>query len=296
MDVAFTLGRKLSRRRANLLNSQRVGECRMNVWQATLVVGYLLVGCSSAPSTFAPGDPLPAREFTHQLLEGVLRDHVVDGRVDYPSIESDPRFPQYLAQLDRVDPNALPTRDDRLAFWINTYNALAIKGIIDHDSPETLWGRYNYFLAREYPVGGRRLTLDTLESKILIAQFQEPRIHFAIVCASASCPKLQSKAYQAAELDRQMEAAAKAFINDPTRNRFDRQQKVASLSMIFQWFEKDFAARAGGSLLNYVARYLDDQDLAREVVSTPYRVEFMDYDWRLNGVPPVEVRHARDAK
>lgn len=270
---------------------------RVKVLQIAFIfmMASVLTGCSTVPNTFAPVDPLPAREFSHQLLNGILHDHVVDGRVEYPSIQSDPRFPQYLAQLDRVDPNSLPTQDDQLAFWINTYNALAIKGIVDHYSPETLWGRYKYFLAREYPVGGRHLTLDSLESRILIAQFREPRIHFVIVCASASCPKLQSRAYQAAELDSQLEAAAKAFIKDPTRNRFDRQQKVAALSKIFEWFEADFAAQAG-SLLKYVARYLDDPDLAQELTNTPYRVEFLDYDWRLNGVSPVAVIDARGAK
>lgn len=255
------------------------------------MAGWVVAGCSSVPSTFVPADPLPAREFSHQLLDGVLRDHVVDGRVDYPSIQSDPRLPQYLAQLDRVDPNSLPSRDDRLAFWINTYNALAIKGIVDHYSPETLWGRYKYFLAREYPVGGRRLTLDSIESQVLIAQFREPRIHFAIVCASTSCPKLQSWAYDGTHLGRQLDQVARAFVNDPIRNRFDRAAKTAYLSQIFEWFAEDFG-REAGSLLGYVRRYVNEPDLQRELETTPYRIEFLGYDWSLNGSAPCGETHA----
>jgi hypothetical protein len=113
-------------------------------------------------------------------------------------------------------------------------------------------------------------------------------MHFAIVCASASCPKLQPWAYQPDQLGRQLDLVARSFINDPTRNRFDRTQKVASLSMIFHWFEKDFAAVAG-SVLAYVARYVDDPELAKELTQAGYRIEYLDYDWSLNGIPPKEI-------
>ncbi|GMV51914.1 MAG: hypothetical protein NBKEAIPA_01245 [Nitrospirae bacterium] len=264
-------------------------------WPAALMAAWVLAGCSTVPRTFVPADPLPEREFSHELLDGVLRDHVVDGWVDYPSIQSDPRLPQYLVQLDRVDPNSLATRDDRLAFWINTYNALAIKGIVDRYSPETLWGRYKYFLAREYPVGGRHLTLDGIESQVLIAQFRDPRIHFAIVCASRSCPKLQSWVYDGKRLGQQLDQVARAFVNDPVRNRFHRAGKTVYLSQIFAWFAEDFE-REAGSLLGYVRRYVNDRDLERELETTPYRIEFLRYDWSLNGFAPHGEPHARASR
>jgi hypothetical protein len=120
---------------------------------------------------------------------------------------------------------------------------------------------------------------------VLIEQFHEPLMHFAIVCASTSCPKLQPWAYQPDQLDRQLDQAARTFINDPTRNRFDRKEKVAALSMIFHWFEKDFAD-AAGSALAYIARYVDDPELAKELAQPGYRIEYLEYDWSLNGIPP----------
>ncbi|MGQ0810756.1 MAG: DUF547 domain-containing protein, partial [Nitrospiraceae bacterium] len=177
-------------------------------------------------------------------------------------------------------------------FWINAYNAFAIRGILDQYSPMTLIGRYRYFIARDYRVGGKTINLYDLERKLLIPDFREPRIHFAIVCASTSCPKLQPWAYRGDVLDRQLEEAARTFINDATRNRFDRRQRVAHLSMIFKWFTEDFEAQSG-SLMNYVNRYLTDPELARDLEVTPYQIEFLEYDWSLNGPQPREKRDDR---
>lgn len=256
-------------------------------------IGMLLVvtGCSTVPARFTPANPIAPSEFSHALFEKVLEAHVKDGVVDYPAVQTDDRLKTYLIQLDRVDPAAFPTRNERLAFWINAYNAFAIKGILDNYSPMDVIGRYRYFIGQTYRVGGAAINLYDLERQILIKQFQEPLIHFAIVCASASCPKLTPWAYQPNQLDRQLDVAARAFINDPARNRFDRKQRIASVSKIFDWFEEDFVA-AAGSILAYVARYVDDPTLAKELAQPGYRVEFLDYDWSLNGIPPEETAHA----
>jgi hypothetical protein len=251
----------------------------------TLTCCLALSGCAGVPHEFHPVEPLAPQAFTHQLFDELLRASVFDGRVDYPAIQIDGRFDAYVSQLDHVDPTGLPIYRDQLAFWINAYNAFAIKGILDGYSPGTLAGRYRYFLGRDYRVGGEKITLYDLERSLLIQDFREPRVHFAIVCASRSCPKLRSEAYQGSRLDAQLDDSARVFINDPARNRFDRERKVASLSMIFSWFEADFAAQSG-SVLGYVARYVTDQDLARDLESSPYTVEFLEYDWRLNGPPP----------
>ncbi len=249
----------------------------------TLVV--LLVGCSAVPRSFNPEQAISAESFSHQAWQETLSAHVVDGVVNYPALATDPKFETYLGQLDRVDPNSFPAREDRLAFWINAYNAFAIKGILDGYSPMTLFGRYRYFIARGYGVGGETINLYDLERKLLIPDFREPRIHFAIVCASLSCPALRSRAYIGTELDQQLEDSARVFINDPTRNQFDREKKIARLSMIFKWFQEDFVAHSG-SLMTYVRRYVVDSELARELEATPYKIEFLEYDWRLNGPSP----------
>lgn len=259
------------------------------VWLLVLMLGA--TACTVFPGSFSPTNPLPAHHFSQDQWEAVLNAHVRDGAVDYPGIQNDVRFLPYVALLDRVDPNQLSAHD-RFAFWINAYNAFAVKGILDGYSPTSLWGRYRYFIGREYLVGGRTVNLYDLERSILIAQFDEPLIHFAIVCASASCPKLQPWTYRGHKLDRQLAEVARAFINDPARNRFDREKKVAYLSMIFHWFEKDFADAAAGSVLSYVARYIDDPELAKELTQPGYRIEYLEYDWSLNGIPPKEMARA----
>jgi hypothetical protein len=130
------------------------------------------------------------------------------------------------------------------------------------------------------------MNLYDLEREILIARFHEPRMHFAIVCASASCPRLQSWAYQGHELNQQLNWVTSEFINDPSRNRFDRTKKVAYLSMIFKWFANDFEGQSG-SVLRFVGQYVRDASLQQDLRATDYRVEFLDYDWTLNGPPPL---------
>ena len=137
----------------------------------------------------------------------------------------------------------------------------------------------------------RTINLYDLERQVLIKQFQEPLIHFAIVCASASCPKLQSWTYDPDQLNVQLDRVARDFINDPTRNRFDRKKKVASISMIFKWFHDDFS-RAAGSVLTYITRYVSDPELVQDLMQSDYRIEYLNYDWSLNGIPPKETPHA----
>ncbi len=255
-----------------------------------LSLGILAAGCSTVPTTFTPVQPIPPEQFSHKVFDELLATHVRDGAVDYPAIQSDDRLPIYLSQLDRVDPNALSTRNERLAFWINAYNAFAIKGILDGYSPMTYWGRYRYFIGQDYRVGGASINLYDLERQVLINQFREPLMHFAIVCASISCPKIQPWIYEPNQLEAQLDRVARAFINDPARNRFDPTKKVASLSMIFKWFDEDFT-RAAGSVLTYVIRYVEDPELVQDLIRSEYRIEYLDYDWSLNGIPPKEQNH-----
>ena len=257
----------------------------MSRWIGAVLLVLILAGCSTTPRTFQPADPIAPDRVSHQAWDQIVQAHVRDGQVDYLTIQADGMLDGYVRELKHIDPAKLPTRQHQLAFWINTYNAFAVKGILDDYSPMTLWGRYRYFIGRDYHVGGATINLYDLEREVLIKQFHEPLMHFAIVCASTSCPKLQPWAYQPDQLDRQLAYAARGFINDPSRNRFDRQRKIASLSMIFKWFETDFAD-AAGSVLVYIARYVDDPELAKDLMQPGYRIEYLEYDWSLNGTPP----------
>ena len=261
---------------------------------ALFFVALWLTGCSSIPATFHPKHPLPPTEMNHQLWRQVLENSVTDGLVNYPVIQNEERFGAYLRLLDRVDPTSLSSRDQQLAFWINAYNAFAIQGILDGESPAPYIGWYYYFKLHGYAVGGEMINLYDLEHAILRAQFNEPRVHFAIVCASVSCPKLQPWTYEGRQLERQLDEVAREFVNDPSRNRFDRQRKVAYLSKIFDWFREDFVASTG-SVQKFVARYVQDPELAQDLIADMYRIEYLEYDWGLNGTPPRKVEHARSS-
>ena len=253
---------------------------------ALLLTVFLgLSACSTVPRTFSPPHPIAPPAYSAELFDQVLSQHVTDGHVNYPAITQDSRLRDYLDQLNRVDPQQFSTREERLAFWVNAYNAFAIQGILDGLSPETLVGKYRFFISQNYSVGGATINLFDLEQKILIPDFHEPRIHFAIVCASRSCPLLRSEAFSPTRLEIQLDDGAQRFINDPRRNHFDQEQKIAYLSKIFDWFTEDFEAKSG-SLIKYIAQYVSDSHLAQDLRETTYQVEFLDYDWRLNGSPP----------
>ncbi|MBT8447956.1 MAG: DUF547 domain-containing protein, partial [Gammaproteobacteria bacterium] len=123
--------------------------------------------------------------------------------------------------------------------------------------------------------------LDQIEKDIIIP-FGEPRIHFAIVCSSASCPKLQSAAYTPDSLDTQLDRATRDFLNDSDKNYYDPDANRLNLSKIFDWFDKDFVA-AAGSVPAYVGPYLDDPAERKAVSTGSPSVRFLRYDWSLNG-------------
>ena len=215
-------------------------------------------------------------------FDALLRANVADGSVRYAGFAGSPAFRKYVEGLGRPAPPG--SRAETLAYNINAYNALAIAGILDGLSPATLLGRARYFKFKDWPLNGATINLYDLEHKV-IRPLGEPRIHFAIVCASKSCPVLRPEAYTAARLDAQLDAQARAFVNDPQRNRFDKATRTAHLSEIFKWFAEDFEG-AAGSVQKYVSRYVADPDVARALANDGYKVEWIDYDWTLNGTPP----------
>jgi len=239
--------------------------------------------CALGVALLIGSHTLAAGQANHAEFGEILTASVNGGYVDYPRIAADPRFFAYVAALAAPLP-ADASRDEQLAFYINAYNALAIKGIVDGLSPSSLLGRYRYFKGTDYDVGGERMNLYDLEHKVIIP-FGEPRIHFAIVCASASCPPLRAEAYTAARLETQLEEQAHTFISDTSKNYFEPDRRIARLSKIFDWFEEDFA-RHSGSVQQYLAQYVTDPNIAAALRGQEYKVKYLKYDWSLNGIEP----------
>jgi hypothetical protein len=231
----------------------------------------------------------------HSGWTAILSRFVQDGQVDYAGIKSGalPELGRYLSDLGsvrRADYEAW-TREQMLAFWINAYNAATVKLILDHYPLTSIrsigllpGAAFRTAVLKVPAYRESELSLNDIEHEILRARFHEPRIHFAIVCASESCPKLRSEAYRAETLDAQLEEAARGFARDPSKNRYDAASRVLKLSSIFKWFREDFEAEPG-SLPAFFGRYADPAT-AKAVASGGVTVEFLDYDWTLNGRNP----------
>ncbi|MFQ5660260.1 MAG: DUF547 domain-containing protein [Gammaproteobacteria bacterium] len=220
------------------------------------------------------------KDTLHKLFDQILHKYVNNGRVDYAGIKTDQRYYDYLEFIKQTNPDSFTTKNEKIAFWINAYNALAIKGILEGLSPGSLLGRAKYFIIRDYEAGGRHINLYHLEREVLIP-FADPRIHFAIVCAAVSCPKLRSEAYTAARLNQQLDEDARAFINNPEKNFFNIKTKTARLSKIFDWFHEGFEQHAG-SVQKYILQYMEDPETAALLDRDGFHVKYLRYDWRLN--------------
>jgi len=228
-------------------------------------------------------DTQPVRRLDYGDWDRLLRAHVHRGAVDYPAIAIDGDLPAFLAAVRRARFTRDTTADERLAFWINAYNASVIAGILGGQSPATLLGRNEFFRRTRHDVGGDSITLWDLEHE-RIRPVGDPRTHFALVCASVSCPALSSQAYVPRTLDAQLEVATFAFVNDPAKNRYDPVERVAHLSEIFEWYAEDFEA-AAGSVPTYVALHVEDPVAAAGLADGSWEVRYMDFDWSLNGSP-----------
>ncbi len=243
------------------------------------IVILLLSGCGTfeTPSS-------DAQSISHQIWDGLLIKHVsADGWVDYSAFKKDTIVLQkYLDLLSSNPPNeATWTKNEQLAYWINAYNAFTVKLIVDNYPlksitelhPKPYFPMINTVWHKEFfKIGENLMNLDAIEHKILRKKFNEPRIHFAIVCASYSCPKLRNEAFTGDMVEAQLKDQAMNFINDPKRNII--QKDKIKLTKIFKWFNRDFTK--DGTLISFLNQYSEvkiDKDAS---------VSYMKYDWSLN--------------
>lgn len=219
------------------------------------------------------------------IFDVILNRYVSqDGLVNYKGLKEDKEFMRYIEYLSNTDPDTLPSDKHRLAFWINAYNAFVLKGVLEEYPIKSVldvgWLPHSFFIRKKFKTFGGWITLRVLENDKLREAFSEPRIHFAINCASMSCPKLLTEAYRAERLEQQLEAQAVSFINNRRKNYLDKENNILFLSSIFKWYEGDFI-KNGGKLEDYVARYLNPDD-AEIVTTNDVTIEYLDYDWSLN--------------
>ena len=225
-----------------------------------------------------------ANPVQHGEWDVLVKKHVSkNGMVDYQGFLKDKKQLQvYLDKLSANKPTSKWSKNEKMAFWINAYNAFTVKLILDHYPIKSIKDikRGIPFVNSVWditfiPMGKEKIDLNYIEHSILRKEFKDPRIHAAINCASFSCPLLRNEAYYASRLDEQLNDAMRRFVNDSERNQLDKSN--IKISKIFSWFGGDFKLN-GLSVVDYLNKY------AKKRVQPNAKIDFLEYQWELNDV------------
>jgi hypothetical protein len=246
---------------------------------------------SSTSAGQGAGDAATPMDAATAAWDRALRAHGRRGGIDYAALKRDREgLDAYLDFVRQTDPASL-SRNDRLAFWINAYNAVTVSFVLErYPGIESVRGVDGFFDELTFPVSGRAMTLDQIETA---AREMDVRVHFAVVCASTSCPDLLNAAYVGGDVDSQLRRQTHAFLADEEKGlRYDAGGNDLYLSSIFKWYAGDFtggstvvAFFARGGVLDWVIEHLGDRELAATLEERDPSVKYMDYDWGLNDRP-----------
>ncbi|NND68514.1 MAG: DUF547 domain-containing protein [Halioglobus sp.] len=232
----------------------------------------------------------PAEQYAAALVDwaAVLEQHVDDkGRVGFSALAADPApLRRYVEAVAGYGPASAPgdftDPDAVLAYHINTYNALAMYGVIDRGIPEgflNFFQRTSFFRLRAVVIDGEETSLHAYENEV-IRPLGEPRIHFAVNCMVKDCPRLPQRPFVAATLDKDLERATREFFTHPRKLEIDHASETIRVSAILDFYTEDFAASGRArDLPAYINRYIDSP------LPAGYKIKFFDYDWRINAQP-----------
>jgi hypothetical protein len=235
----------------------------------------LIVSLFLTLATFAQKAP------SHDQWDKLLKKHVNKaGLVNYKGIQKDKaELTSYLKLLSNNAPQKSWSKNDQKAFWINAYNAFTVDLILQKypvksikDIAGKLYKINTPWDIKFITIGGKTYDLNNIEHGILRKQFDDPRIHFALVCASISCPRLRDEAYSGRNLDDQLEDAGQEFLNDKSKNRITTER--ADLSKYFSWYKGDFTKN--GSLVDFINKY------SQTKINSKTKINSLDYNWDLN--------------
>ena len=279
-----------------------------------IFVAATVVGAFILPSPWtiigpARNGPIvqPPAVFSHQLLDSLLATRVDDsGRVDYTALAREPDlldgyYRLVAAYSPDSHPALFPDESSRLAYWINAYNAAVLKAVVtyypiasvsDVKPPTLLFflsDKSGFFYFQKLVFGGESMNLYNLEHDLIRPRFLDPRVHFALNCASGGCPRLPQRAFSAAALEAELDREARVFVNEDRNLRIDHGEKAIFISSIFSWYESDFvdwlrSEHPGEepSLLAYARRYLAPPKLCDLERASDYELRVIPYDWSLN--------------
>ena len=233
--------------------------------------------------------PVDAFDFSDwdSLIKKYVKPKRVDGifinAVDYKNLKNDRDFNKLISRLDSAQLVSLKSREEKLVFWINTYNILAAKMVTDHYPIKSIKDAGSIF-SRVWKknaghVAGKERTLNEIEHEIL-RKMDEPRIHVAIVCASVSCPDLRLEAFKVNSLNEQLDDQMKVFLKSSEKGmKIDNEKNRVYLSSIFKWFEDDFESRGG--VLKFIANYVSP-DVAKKLTRSGIKIYYLEYNWAIN--------------
>jgi hypothetical protein len=283
------------------MEGNRKARLRIIAW--AVVIAF--IGSSSVLTTGANAGQAPDYSKYAAVLSAYVDD---DGMVDYKALKADRRkLDSFVAEFAALNVRNYEqwAEKEKIAFWINAYNALTLEAIIDHypidSSPLTsiffpessirqipgVWDKLRF------PVMRRQMSLDQIEHQTLRKNFKEPRMHMALVCAAMGCPLLRNEPYTAERLDTQLDDQAHRFLSDPLKFRIDQAEGLVYLSPIFKWFGGDFTqahkteTKAGrqtdvqSDVVNFIRKYVDEKD-AEYLATGGYALLYLNYDWSLN--------------
>ncbi|MBO2008546.1 DUF547 domain-containing protein [Hymenobacter negativus] len=257
-------------------------------------IGSLLLAAGTLTAVAVTGfSPVPSPTYAvaatsalvdHSAFDKLLKKHVsAQGLVDYKGFQADEQvFNQYLAMLSKTPPAANWSKAEQMAYWLNAYNAFTIRLILDHypvQSIKDIGAKIKIpfvttpWAAKFFSIAGEKMSLDNIEHGILRKKFDDPRIHFALVCAALSCPRLRNEAYTAAKLDGQLEDQGRDFLNNPAKNKPGKA--AAQLSKYFDWYKGDWTQN-NLSVAKWVNKY------ATVKMDDNTKITYLDYNWNLN--------------
>lgn len=222
------------------------------------------------------GEPLDAWA---QVLEAYVDGR---GRVDFAGLTARPdelkAYIDYIATVSpQSKPDAFPTADTELAYYLNSYNALAMYNVVGAGIPRSLassFKKFTFFYWKKFNIGGERISLYQYENDV-IRPLGDARVHFALNCMAVSCPRLPRIPFTADSVQRQLDAETRRFFSEARNIHVDHARQTVEVSEILDFYTEDFLAK-NSSLIAYINRYRDDQ------IPDGYTVEFIDYDWTVN--------------
>ena len=294
---------------------QYLSKIRVFTVLATVLVALLIQPSQNSITIMSYGlEEVKSESFDHSYssYNSLLNEYVENASVNYEGfIDSRAEFETFLRTIGSVNENDYEswTQEQKLAFWINSYNAFTIKAIIDNYPIKRSLSLVGIFYAPsnsilqikgvwtklQFRAVGKMVTLDEIEHEILRKEFNEPRIHIAINCASISCPDLSNEAYVAERLEQQLAQASISFVNNPQKGVLvNMENGKVKLSMIFKWFGEDFIQNYGGTklfnnyslkenaVLNFTAEYLESQPVKEYLMNNRLKIGYLGYDWHLN--------------